>query len=44
MQDNQSKTYILSRISYSISTEEENKADNLLEDGLHLLVAALTNG
>lgn len=35
---------VLSKISYSISTEQENKADNLLKDGLHLLMAALTNG
>lgn len=35
---------VLSKISYSISTEQEDKADNFLKDGLHLLMAALTNG
>lgn len=31
-------------VSYLIVAEEEDEADNLLEDGLHLLVAALADG
>lgn len=30
--------------TYGISAEQEDKVDNLLEDGLHLLMAAFTNG
>lgn len=35
---------VWSCVSYRIGAEEEDKADDLLEDGLHLLVAALSNG
>lgn len=31
-------------VSYRVGAEEEDKADDLVEDGLHLLVAALTDG
>lgn len=31
-------------VGYLILAEQEDEADNLLEDGLHLLVAALANG
>lgn len=31
-------------VSHLIVAEEEDEADDLLEDGLHLLVAALTDG
>lgn len=31
-------------ISYSISAEHEDKEDNVLKNGLHLLMAALTDG
>lgn len=31
-------------VSHLIVAEEEDKADDLLEDGLHLLVATFTNG
>lgn len=32
------------RFAYRVRAKEQDKADDLLEDGLHLLVAALTNG
>lgn len=32
------------KTSYGISAVQEDKVDNLLEDGLHLLMAAFTNG
>ena len=32
------------RFSYGVGAEEEDEADDLLEDGLHLLVAALADG
>lgn len=31
-------------VSHLIVAEEEDEADDLLEDGLHLLVAAFTDG
>lgn len=36
--------HFFTSVSYRVSTEEEDKADDLLEDGFHLLVAALTDG
>lgn len=35
---------VLVKPSYGITAELEDKVDNLLEDGLHLLMAAFPNG